>query len=727
MVTSFTDYLRQLGPGGEPPDHDTFDTVLDLLRPVLVSELKKRSLWEAPTAYLGVVGGGWNDEGALEELLLDGYEFIFIRRFQGLRNQLRVRDNVDGLVFLNVRHFLHETQKRHDPLGYRVFELLQTAAQRLIDAGRLYVVSGDPRIRNETVLGFTPWADRQPDPGVDLGPRVQVWNNELLPDLVTAWNKERVVSRLEALVAGLGREGVESFELRQLIEPLKADVRARWQAMQVGSEGGTAAALQGGELVSIAPWAGPSQDLERRQAYLHLRECMVDSLDRLRERAKTKDYLRRLWLFLESWAADRATPAAEGGTDAEVAGDRLPPDTQLGKALTIPRDRIPRLKETLGKLVRACLGATSEREIDVESSQDAHLGDSIFAQPSFARGEAGAMDLTQRRERLRLATGEVAEIHGRAMARLEGHGAAARAGDVYVLPASRQLTVEWLVLDVDDAGGRVLLAPIDDLPLVGSRDLELSAEASAGGVATLRCGHAHWLDASLLDEGHRTGRLPPPALERARDAWREVTAGERSSSRSRREVDGDPEYVGWTRQLADAAAALPGSPRPATGTGGLAPSGSRGGSWRRLREGAGYLLAAAFALAAVGLGSRLARLESELSRPIVIPLFGTEIVFLDSERALESTVLEVTSSHVVAHLIVSDFELGADYVVELVEHESGQAVWEWPVDIDQLTVALPRRLLRAAVYRFQLFEVGEDGERKLLDERKVWIELLNPP
>src|SRR5436309_14649242 len=123
----FTDYVRSLEPGGEP-DPQRLATVRETLRGALRGELRRRGLWNAPPDYLGVYGSeGWED--ALEELLAECYAFVFVDRLRALQAQLRVKPNVDGLVFLNVRHFLHERQKEHDPVGSQVFEVLQSAVR----------------------------------------------------------------------------------------------------------------------------------------------------------------------------------------------------------------------------------------------------------------------------------------------------------------------------------------------------------------------------------------------------------------------------------------------------------------------------------------------------------------------------------------------------------------------------------------------------------------------
>ena len=150
----FTEHVRALEGGGEP-DPQRLAAVRGALQGALRGELRRRGLWNAPPDYLGVYGAeGWED--ALEELVSALYAFVFVERSRALQAQLRIKPNVDGLVFLNVRHFLHERQKEHDPLGSQVFEVLQSAVRRAVAVGDLHVLAGDPRVRNETVLGFRP-------------------------------------------------------------------------------------------------------------------------------------------------------------------------------------------------------------------------------------------------------------------------------------------------------------------------------------------------------------------------------------------------------------------------------------------------------------------------------------------------------------------------------------------------------------------------------------------
>lgn len=59
---------------------------------------------------------------ALDELAADCYIFIYVDRLRSLQAQLRVKPDIADLVHLNLRHFLLERQRQHDPLGIRLFD-----------------------------------------------------------------------------------------------------------------------------------------------------------------------------------------------------------------------------------------------------------------------------------------------------------------------------------------------------------------------------------------------------------------------------------------------------------------------------------------------------------------------------------------------------------------------------------------------------------------------------
>jgi hypothetical protein len=345
----FTDYLRALDREGEPEPR-RLAAVRKALRAALTGELRRRGLWNAPPSYLGVYGFASWDEG-LEELLAECYAFVFVDRLRSLQAQLAVKPNVDGLVFLNVRHFLHERQREHDPLGAQVFQVLQAAVRAAVAAGELSVLAGDARIRNDTVLGLSPDADPATAPGADLRALAARWNDDLLPDLVTLRGRrqEEVVQRLRRHLADLWGADVTAFRFKDLIDPLKADARRRWAALlepaaeEAGIERGDDEATRMVRLVR------PDTAFEERQFFRSLVACVLAAVERLDVPVRTRGYLTTLWQFLRVEAA--------GGPAEEAPGRRS--QRRLAELLGIPRERLPGLYETLGRLLEECRAANS--------------------------------------------------------------------------------------------------------------------------------------------------------------------------------------------------------------------------------------------------------------------------------------------------------------------------------------------------------------------------------
>ena len=92
--TIFSQYVRVLAESGQQPSEELFETVWRRLRHALRGELTRRGLWNLPPRFVGISGSPrWNGEndGPLEELTADCYQFIFIARAQSLYAQLQVK------------------------------------------------------------------------------------------------------------------------------------------------------------------------------------------------------------------------------------------------------------------------------------------------------------------------------------------------------------------------------------------------------------------------------------------------------------------------------------------------------------------------------------------------------------------------------------------------------------------------------------------------------------
>ena len=298
----FTEHVRSTGDAGEV-EGARLNAVLEALGKALRSELRRRGLWESPPAYLGIFGWDcWSGAapresggaagtpfggGAFDELLAQCYSYIFVDRRRSLQAQRTVKPNVDGLVFHNIRHFLHELQREFDPLGFRIFEVVSSAVSACLAAGVLHVVGGDLKVRNDTVLAFDPAADPECAQVAGLDAWVSRLDDELLPDLVTARGKRLDVRSSPAWLSGLTglrQQGFAVFRFGDLLAPCKDDVRARWSAIL----GGEARIEREGAPAGAAWIQRPGKIYEDLESFRSLVACVLAALERYRRLTERK-------------------------------------------------------------------------------------------------------------------------------------------------------------------------------------------------------------------------------------------------------------------------------------------------------------------------------------------------------------------------------------------------------------------------------------------------------
>ena len=374
----FTELVQRLAAGALP-DGREFARLWAALREALRGELRRRGLWGHPPSFVGVYGWrSWDDAGvapaspgaspfgisdagagdALEELTAACYSFIFVDRLRSLTAQLRVKPDVDGLVRLNIRHFMHELQKHHDPLGYRVFAVAHAAVLRALARGEATVLAGDPRVRNDTVLGFSGGAPAASasaasaaESEADLRLLAGRWSDSLLPDLITApaGRQAELAERLSRWFADLPRHGIGALLFKELLDPMKRHVRLRWAALLAQAGDGGAAPGHGGSPESDSRAVRPDRQLEDRSRFEALTRCVAAAIDRLDVDTRTRGHLARLWRFLSAGAAQHAAPAWDG-VEADDLSQR-----KLALRLGIPRKRLPELRRTLARVAEGCL------------------------------------------------------------------------------------------------------------------------------------------------------------------------------------------------------------------------------------------------------------------------------------------------------------------------------------------------------------------------------------
>lgn len=362
--------------GAETPDAALLHNAWRALQAALGAELKRRGLWRNPPSYVGVYGHDrWDAEEtigdpmshawcrtrpahtALEELVTDCWAYIFSARMQSLKQQLQHKENIDGLVIRNVKNFLYERQREHDPIGFRIFEQVQEAILAAVSRRALYLLGGDSRIRNNTVLGFE-HAEKLRLPAFDFAPTVMRWNDELLPGLVTARGREatEIVARLDRLILELPQHGIRCFRFKDLVDPLKNDARRRWAVLLAREEEPGAVEYAPGQ-IKVLRQVLPDSASEARQSIEHLARGVSTAIAHLDVDPRTRGYLSSLWSYLvehHGGVTTEGLAAAQSAHDEETE-DGLPSHRQLSQRLQIPRERFPALFVRLRQLVGQCL------------------------------------------------------------------------------------------------------------------------------------------------------------------------------------------------------------------------------------------------------------------------------------------------------------------------------------------------------------------------------------
>ena len=588
----YSDFLTSLDRHGEPPSSGALERVLKGLRHDLKVEIRRRGLWDKSPRVLGMVGfERWDRWGfhsdldgegqeALDELSVDCYVYIFVTRLRSLLGQLETKGNVEGLVKRSVRNFVHDSQRKHDPLGFRVYKVFRRAVEQSVKERRLFILEEHRRLCNDTLLGFHPQARMQQerDEGADLTDAVTRWNDALLPDLMTAQGSQlkSVVETFQQKLLGLETEGVGSFRCRDVMDPLKSDARQRWATVWSRGDGRSLIGDHGSPM--------PLQVGVGSEGFQALSSCVGRRLSKFQGQQRTRNHLLKLWDYLKQYAL--ADLNGEGPVSWDIVEEKLPSHRELAKTLNIPRDRFPELYETIRQATQRCL---------TQSKSSSALRVVPEAGPCAARRNA----MKDRRDELLQRTGEAYQ-RLRDPASQKDLPAVSRIGTLYALKESSALGLEWLALEDDDAGCWHMV-PADPHPWVGTMDLPLDGL----GPLTLRCQQARWLDKKIFDRAHTTATLGDEQLGWVVEHMKDLEGAAELADDEQMETDDDPDYVEWCCQIqetTDSLACPDGKLRddseeeaaPRRRGGGL-----RGGRARGLED--GFLARAAVVLLAVGL------------------------------------------------------------------------------------------------------------------------------
>jgi hypothetical protein len=307
MTSVLTRHVRDFGAAGDPAKE-----VLAAMKNLLRRRMARRNLLSAWPHFLGYGAPNWDAPGAFDDAVADCYVFAVLTRLEALRNQLRVRDNVDGLIVLNVDHFLLGRQRRYDPVGYAVFGNVRGAVEAAHAAGELIVVGlRRGRLHNQALLRLARGGAGAPATETDLlRPALEDapgWH-EALPHLVETTEKGQ--DWVGAFLHQLRAAGVEAVHCGDLVSVLATRARNDWAALHSVPRGEVA--IEGddewGELVRVV---APDSRVEDRDRWEWLKQAVRRRIEGMHVQRRKRESRARVWDALVGLIDEGNWPVAQ--------------------------------------------------------------------------------------------------------------------------------------------------------------------------------------------------------------------------------------------------------------------------------------------------------------------------------------------------------------------------------------------------------------------------------
>jgi hypothetical protein len=294
MASVFTEHVRHFSTGSDPAEK-----VLPELKKLLRQRMRRRNLLSAPPSYLGYDPGSWDAQGAFEDIVVDCYVFAVLDRLKGLRNQLRVRGNIDGLIVRNVDNFLLERQRHHDPVGYAVFGNVEGAACRAETAGEVAVEGRNRgRLHNPSILRLD-----QAQPSADpVEPRflqealeqAPGWDHAVSSLIATTEEGQEWVTRF---IHRLQDAGIPAVRCGDLVAVIAGRARESWATRHAVPRGELA--YEGEDhLGKLVRMVCPDQRLEDRARWERLKQKMALRIEGLGRQERVRERLTQVFAGL---------------------------------------------------------------------------------------------------------------------------------------------------------------------------------------------------------------------------------------------------------------------------------------------------------------------------------------------------------------------------------------------------------------------------------------------
>ena len=220
MSTPITQHIKTFDAATFPSKE-----IFEIIGKVLKSKMRERNLWDKPPILLGYSDHqDWKNKDAFIDMIIDCYEYAILRRYQSLKAQASIKDNIDGLVFLNIDHFLQDRQQAHDPEGYAIFKNVEAVLQNLSKSGfiKLDNLQGKNKIRKATTCILVAQNNEIPFPDYEVIKQTIASHPQyeaIVNNTIKIGSKAQ--QSLSSLITHLKKEGITIFRVADLVDVLK--------------------------------------------------------------------------------------------------------------------------------------------------------------------------------------------------------------------------------------------------------------------------------------------------------------------------------------------------------------------------------------------------------------------------------------------------------------------------------------------------------------------------
>jgi hypothetical protein len=207
----------------------------------LCNQMRWRGLSNGLPKWICYPFASWGERGTFDALLVDSVDDAIANRINSLCSRLKISDNIDPLVYNNIKFFLHNRQRHCDPIGYAVAQNALAAVQIAVEQGVFTAqkLNNRGKVHNQTILTFSANSSSEELCNEDALKKALVklekWG-EIQLKLVEM--RKTVQAELCQVICQLAEQAdISSFKFGDLAKIMKDEVRSAWHSSNVILEG----------------------------------------------------------------------------------------------------------------------------------------------------------------------------------------------------------------------------------------------------------------------------------------------------------------------------------------------------------------------------------------------------------------------------------------------------------------------------------------------------------